>query len=118
MKEKEMGVKPIKVTDNDTGMTYTLEFNRESIKFAESKDFDIQELSKKPMSMIPDLWFYAFRMHHKMLPREKTDKLLEGLGGIPEGLLQRLVELYTIPYQVLLPQGDENSKNSKVVVEF
>lgn len=118
MKEKEMGVKPIKVTDNDTGMTYTLEFNRESIKFAESKDFDIQELAKKPMSMIPDLWFYAFRMHHKMLPREKTDKLLEGLGGIPEGLLQRLVELYTIPYQVLLPQGDENSKNSKVVVEF
>lgn len=116
-KEKEMEVKPIKVTDNDTGMTYTLEFNRESIKFAESKDFDIQDLAKKPMSMIPDLWFYAFRMHHKMLPREKTDKLLEGLGGIPEGLLQRLVELYAIPYNSLLV-GDGNSKNSKVVVEF
>lgn len=118
MAKKEMEVKPIKVTDNDTGMTYTLEFDRESIKFAESRNFDIQELEKKPMSMIPELWFYAFRMHHKMVSREKTDKLLEGLGGIPDGLLQRLVELYTIPYKVLLPQGDENSKNSKVVVEF
>lgn len=116
-KKEEVVVKPIKVTDNDTGMTYTLEFNRESVKFAEDRNFDIQEIAKKPMTMIPDLWFYAFRMHHKMLPREKTDKLLEGLGGIPDGLIQRLVELYILPYNVLL-QGDDNSKNSKVVVEF
>lgn len=117
MKEKETQVKPIKVIDNDTGMTYTLEFNRESIKFAEARNFDIAELSKKPMSMIPDLWFYAFRMHHKQVAREKTDKLLDGLGGIPTGLLERLVELYAVPYETLL-KGDDNSKNSKVVVEF
>jgi len=116
MAEKKEKVKPILVTDNDTGMTYTLEFDRESVRFAESKNFDIKEIEKKPMLMIPDLWFYAFRMHHKMVAREKTDKLLDALGGIPQGLIIRLVELYTVPYSVLL--GDEQPKNSKVVVEF
>ena len=115
MKEQEK-VKPIKVTDNDLGITYTLEFNRESIKFAESKGFEIEDLAKKPLTTIPDLWYYAFRMHHKMIAREKTDKLLDAIG-VSEALIQRLAELYAEPYIAFL-QGDKNSKNSKVVVEL
>ena len=116
MKEQDK-VKPIKVTYNDTGITYTLEFNRESVKYAESKGFILEDIATKPLSTIPDLWFYAFRMHHKMLPREKADKLLDGLGKISTELITRLAELYVIPYEVFT-QGDEQPKNAKVVVEL
>lgn len=116
MKEQDK-VKPIKVTDNDTGMTYTLEFNRESVKYAESKGFDLNDIAKKPLSTIPDLWYYAFRMHHKMLPREKADKMLDALGHIPTELITRLAELYAVPYEVFTDNG-EQPKNAKVVVEL
>ena len=33
-------VKPLILTDNDTGEKYTLEFSRESVRFAEARGFD------------------------------------------------------------------------------
>ena len=104
-------VKPIVVTDDETGMEFTLEFNRESVRFAESRGFKILDVGDYPMTKIPELWFYAFRMHHKNVARAKTDALLYGLGGIPDGLLERLGELYAAPFSVLTDgQTDENPR--------
>jgi len=114
MKEKE--IKPIIITDDATGMEYTLEFNRESVKYAESKGFQIEEVIKYPMSKIPELWFYSFRMHHSGISRAKTDELLDGIGDIPNGLLERLGELYATPFKSLM--GNGGSKNSTVKVKF
>lgn len=99
-------VKPIYVTDNETGMEYTLEFNRESVAFAERRGFEINDVSRFPMTKVPELWFYAFRMHHKNVSRERTDKLLERIGGFSEDLLARLGELYAAPFEVMA-QTDE-----------
>lgn len=110
-------IKAITLTDNETNETYILEFNRESIKFAESKGFVVDDVAKYPMTKGYEFFFYAFRMHHKMLPREKTDKLLDALGGIagaPDGLFERLGELYANPFNTLV--GD--SKNGKVTVDL
>lgn len=106
-------VKPIIVTDDETGIEYTLEFTRESVKFAESRGFKINDVADYPMSKIPELWFYAFRAHHKMVSRAKTDELLDGLGGIPDGLLERLGELYAAPFSALTDgQTEENPRVS------
>ena len=112
-------MKPIIITLED-GTKYTLEFNRESVKFAEMRGFKIEEVSDFPMTKIPEFFYYAFRMHHKNVAREKTDKILfEELGGIPEGMIERLVELYQAPFEALgvLSEGEER-KNPKVKVEF
>jgi len=102
-------VKPVIVTDDETGMEYTLEFTRESVKFAEARGFKINDVADYPMTKIPELWFYAFRAHHKNVARAKTDALLDGLGGIPDGLLERLGELYAAPFSALTDgQTEEN----------
>ena len=104
-------VKPIIVTDDETGMEFTLEFTRESVKFAEARGFKINDVADYPMTKIPELWFYAFRAHHKNIARAKTDALLEGLGGIPDGLLERLGELYAAPFSALTDgQIEENPR--------
>ncbi len=109
-------IKPITLRTED-GKEYTLEFNRESIRFAESRGFNINDMWAFPMTKIPEIFFYAFRMHHRNLSREKTDKILEDMGGLSGDILERLGELYNVPFETLLPDDDE-PKNSKVTVEM
>ena len=109
-------VRPIVIKDEENGKEYTLEFNRESIAFSETKGFDINDIEKKPMTRIPELFYYAFRMHHRNVSREKTDAILDTIGW-NEKLLTRLGELYAAPFNTLLA-GDDEPKNPKMTVEF
>jgi len=114
-----MSVKPIIIHDKENEIDYTLEFSRESVKFAEQRGFSIEEVEKYPLSKCEELFFYAFRMHHKNIAREKTDKLLLELGGVmgcPDGFMERLSELYLVPFSTL--KGEEERKNSKLIVEL
>lgn len=112
----ENDVKPIIVHDDETGMAFTLEFTRESVRFAEARGFKISEVADYPMTKIPELWFYAFRAHHKNIARARTDALLKGLGGIPDGLLERLGELYAAPFSALT--DGQTEENPHVTVEM
>ena len=116
-----MKIEPIIITDNETGATYTLEFDRDTVRKAEENGFSLQEIAKYP-SKAYDLWYYAFQMHHareftmRKLTKKKTDELLDAIGGAlnaPEGLWERLGELYVNTYASL---GDE--KNGRVTVTF
>ena len=118
-KEINEKVNPIIIHDTENQIDYTLEFNRETIRFAESRGFDIDDVSKFPMSKLPELFFYAFRMHHKNVSREKTDRILfDDLGGMPNGMAERLGALYAAPFEALTNKDGEKTKNSKVTVEF
>jgi hypothetical protein len=113
-------VKPLILTDNETGEKYTLEFSRESVKFAEARGFDIGDVNKFPMTKLPDLFYYAFRMHHRNIARERTDRILfDDLGGLPAAGLERLYMLYSAPFDalVLSPEYGE-TKNARMTVEF
>ncbi len=111
-------VKPIILHDEENQIDYTLEFNRESIRFAEQRGFDIADVGKFPMTKLPELFFYAFRMHHRNVSREKTDRILfDDLGGMPDGMAERLGALYSAPFEAL--SSDEGkAKNRKMTVEF
>lgn len=118
-KEINEQVKPIILHDTENGDDYTLEFNRETIKFAESRGFDIDDVGRYPMSKLPELFYYAFRMHHKSVSREKTDKILfEYLGGMPEGMAERLGSLYAAPFAALTNSNDDEGKNRRMTVEM
>lgn len=113
-------VRPITLTDTENGDKFILEFSRESVKFAEMRGFDIDDVGKFPMTKIPELFYYAFRKNHRNISREKTDRILfEDLGGVPDGMLERLVMLYSEPFNVLTSKEDgEEVKNAKMTVEF
>ena len=118
-KEINEQVKPIIIHDAENEIDYTLEFNRESVRFAEARGFDIDDVGKYPMTKIPELFYYAFRMHHRNVSREKTDRILfEDLGGLPEGCAERLGALYAAPFEALSNKEGKTGKNSKVTVEL
>jgi hypothetical protein len=87
------------------------------VRFAEQRGFDINDLGKFPMTKIPELFFYAFRMHHRNVSRAETDRILfDEMGGMPNDVAVRLGELYSVPFEALT--NEETGKNSKVTVEM
>lgn len=118
IEDKKPEIKPI-VLRNNVGDVYILEFNRDSIKFAEARGFKAQTLEEGiSMSAIEDLFFYSFRMHHPNMSKANTDKILyDELGGLNQAIIERLAELYLAPFNTLVATGD-SAKNSKMTVEL
>lgn len=115
--EENEKVNPITLTMAN-GEVYTLEFSRESVRFAESRGFDIDEVGKYPLTKVPELFWYAFRMHHMRMSKEQTDRILfDELGGMPKGMAERLGELYAVPLKSL-SQNEDTAKNSRVTVDM
>lgn len=114
----------IKLTDNNgliknAGDVYELDFNREAIRFAEGKGFKLEEVDEYPVTRISELFYYSFRMHHRSVAKDKTDKLMEAWGGLPESVLKRLILLYDQTRLSNNIQIDEDAeKNSAVTVEM
>ena len=112
-------IMPIRITDNDNGNVYELDFCRESVKFAEARGFKTEDVSDFPVTKNPEFWFYAFRMHHKNMAKNQTDALLDKLGGITPQIASRLIELYNQAATSNNIQDDEDlAKNAKVTVEL
>lgn len=112
-------VPSIKITDNDTGNVYELDFCRESVRFAEARGFKTEDVFDYPVTKFPEFWFYAFRMHHKDVAKNKTDALYEKMGGFTEKLMTRLIELYNQAATSNNIQDEEElAKNAKVTVEL
>lgn len=111
-------IKPITLRDTETGETYTLEFNRETIKFAEARGFDIEDVDKFTALKLPELFWYAFRMHHQRVSLEQAERILyEDLGGLTKEVTKRLIDLWFVPQQALV-QDEENAKNARMTVEL
>lgn len=116
--EKEV-VQPIKITDNATGATYELDFSRDSIRFADAREFEVEDVRKYPGTKIPELFYYAFRKNHKSLAKNQTDALLDKLGGLTSAMLERLLLLYNQAALANNIQDDEElAKNAEMTVEL
>lgn len=115
-------VNPIKLTDKETNHTYILDFNRDTVRFAEERGFDWDEVGNKPATLIPLIWYTAFRRYDPRISLDKTTKLLEDLGGMKPSWIVRLRELYNQALTSLIAQdtadGEEEVKNAKVTVEL
>ena len=110
---------PIRITDHEKGKTYELDFSRESVIFAERRQFKPEDLMEYPATRIPELFFYAFRKNHKNVSRAETDKLLEQMGGLSNPMLERLIGLYgQAGYSHLIQSDEGETKNGSVTVEL
>ena len=117
MAKKEEKLNPIVIT-LENGTSYTLAFNRESVRFAESRGFKIDEVFDYPLTNIPLFWYLAFRANHKNVARSQTDKILEDMNGLSKEVLERLFQLYHEPYDSLISLDDETGKKSNITVEL
>ena len=79
-----------------------------SLKKTEAAGFDINQISTKPMTMVPLLFWGAFQWHHKNIKQDVTDKILfDDLGGLTEEELGHLGELFSVPFDTLVAQEEE-----------
>lgn len=113
-------VPSIKVTDKRDGMVYELDFNREAIKFAEARGFKPEEVAEFPATKFPELFYYAFRMHHRGLSRGQTDIIYDRLGGVSPAFLERLVLLYNqaLTANNVVEETSDMGKNGDMEVEL
>lgn len=108
-------VKPIVIKDSKNKREYTLEFDRDSVRFAESRGFKLEDVDQYSMTKVPEFFWYAFRMHHKNVALNQAEAILRDIGGMTEAIAKRLVELWVQTYETL---GNEETKNPDVTVEL
>ena len=86
----------INVTYNK--QTYTLEYSRNAVKQMEQQGFVLDQISDKPMTMMPLLVYGAFMKHHKGIKRALVDEIYEHIndkvGDGDNGFIQALLEMY------------------------
>lgn len=116
-------IKPITIKLAN-GDTYTLEFDRETVKWAEQRGFrgnpanGYSPLTETPITFMEEIFYYSFHMHHKSVTKKFTDDLLYNvLKGMPDAMLERLMSLHALTYETLM-NNDEDRKNVDVVVEM
>lgn len=116
-------VEPIKITDNKTGITYTLDFSRDTVRFAEDRGFSWDELGDRPATLIPIIWHAAFRRYDPRISLDNTTKILEKLGGLKPSWVARLRQLYDQALVSLIAsdngeEAEEDAKNAEMTVEL
>lgn len=106
---------PIILTMED-GKEYTLEFDRKSVEYSEMMGFSVEDVGQKMMIRVPELFRFAFHKNHPEVTKEEADRILfEELGGVWDGLTERLVQLYSDAYLSLV-NNEGKPKNPKVRV--
>ena len=113
-------VKPIIIHDKQYDKDYTIEFNREAIKFAESRKFSIRDVDLFPMTKVPEMIWYGMMKHHPKVTLKQVEDLVERMGGvnaISEAVGERLGQLWAVPYNTLADE-DDDEKNAAVTVEL
>ena len=94
------------------GVNYTLEYNRDAIRYMEGEGLNIDEVQSKPLTMIEILWKGAFFKNHKT---EKINKIEEIYKCIPNKteLHNALSQMFYEAYAVLIGDAEEvdDSKN-------
>ena len=108
-------VKPIVIKDSENKREYTLEFDRDTVRFAEGRGFKLQDVDDFTMTKLPEFFWYAFRMHHKSVSLAQAEEILRQIGGMNEQIAKRLLDLWAQTYDSL---GSEETKNPNMEVEL
>ena len=87
---------------------YILEYNRQSVKTMESQGFVFEELTAKPMTMIPLLFQGAFIKNHRGIKRNLMDEIFDEIGD-KTALMESLMEMYAETLSTLTEGSGEGN---------
>lgn len=87
---------------------YILEYNRQSVKTMEQQGFVLEDLTAKPMTMIPLLFQGAFIKNHRGIKRNLMDEIFEELGD-KTALMEALMEMYAETLSTLTEGSGEGN---------
>lgn len=101
--------------DND----YTLEFSRATATQIEEQGFVLDQITEKPVKMIPLLVYGAFLKHNRGIKRSLVDEIYENLAnkagaGDDGGIISVLAEMYAETVQSLTDNTPADEGNLAV----
>jgi hypothetical protein len=106
-----------KIEFEDNNEKYVLEYNRDTISILEQQGFSINELTTKPMTMLPLAFQGLFYKNHKYVKKSYVDecykrfKNKEHLLEVISGMLLEAYETLTEDEEV----GDKGNIDWKIV---
>lgn len=77
------------------GKEYVLEYTRNSVKEMERRGFVVEDVLKKPMSLLPEMFAGAFIANHRFTRRKDIDEMYQKFDNKSE-LLDALAEMYSL----------------------
>ena len=85
------------------GNSYTLEFNKRTVKAMERNGFKMD--TDYPYTMVDDLFRGAFQMHHKGMMRERIEEIWAAQTK-KEDLLTALIQIYNAPMEEMMSDAE------------
>lgn len=95
---------------------YNLEYSRQSVKTMEAQGFVLDEISSKPVTMIPMLFQGAFIKNHKGIKRKLMDEIFDEIAD-KTGFMQALMELYAETLSTLVEDKEDQGNVTWAVVK-
>lgn len=99
-----------KIEFSYNNVDYVLEYNREAIAFMERQGFEINELSKKPMLMLPMAFSGLFFKNHKRATQKIIDEIYNKFTN-KDSLISTIAEMLTEAYTSLETDPEEQEGN-------
>ena len=93
------------------GVSYTLEYDRASVKLLEANNFDISEFLKKPMNNVELAFTGAFLKNHKKTPQSTIDEIYKSCPN-KSSLVNALVRMIDESYESLFEEPEANEGNA------
>ena len=97
-----------KITFEYEKSKFTLEFNRRTVKEAEARGLVLEEIGSKPATMLTELVYSAFQMHHRGISRELTEQIYVSMED-KAGFVSALAQLYS---DAIVELTDEGAKGN------
>jgi hypothetical protein len=108
-----------KITINYHGKDYDLEYSRTTAAQIEDQGFSLDQLTEKPVKMIPLLFYGAFLKHNRGIKRQLVDEIFENLANKSgddgeTGIIGVLAEMYAETVQTLTDNQTVDEGNAAV----
>lgn len=90
---------------------YTLEFTRRTVTEMERRGFKAEEVTKQPMTYLPQLFEGAFLVHHRYVKKDLIDEIYSHMTERQE-LIGKLVDMYNDPMMQLIDEPEEGAEGN------
>ena len=95
-----------KIEFEDNGEKYVLEYNRDSVAIMEGQGFAIEELTTRPMLMLPIAFKGLFYKNHKRVKQSFIDECYNRFSN-KEQLITVIAEMLAETYDSLTDDNNE-----------
>lgn len=102
-----------KISVTYKGKSYLLETNRKTVESLERQGFVMNELSDRPMTLIPMFYRSFFKTHHPTLKNEEIDKIWKSLKN-KDAVLEKLLEMYSEVISVVFTDDEDEAEGNAV----